>query len=452
MAKSSELFKSICGFTDEQTSLLPEDIFQRLNTDSRKVDSGQWFLPLVGERFDGHDYIEKAMADGAEGYFYSDPNHIPKNKNSIRVTDTLKFYGQIAKIWRILNEFKVIAVTGSSGKTTFKELLNVFLEEHGITHRTTGNYNNEIGVPISILSAPGNSDYAIIEMGARHLGDLKYLSQITLQDVSVLLNVGNAHIGEFGSFENLVKTKCEIVKYAPTTANAVINGDQEIISEELSDDTHNKIRFSESESSQVKYIGTANSTLKFEVDSYGEVSVKIPYWHDAFPINIAAVLATLLALEIPIEKEYKCLKEFEGLQGRFKIIKRDALTIIDDCYNANLDSMKVGIASVAKNFDMDQTTLILGDMLELGEDSKKYHLEIAKFIDQLGKRPKMVISIGQNSKEISDYASSVGISSNHYEKVEDYLKNIETLKAYDDILYLKGSNSIKLNKIIDYFS
>ena len=242
------------------------------------------------------------------------------------------------------------------------------------------------------------------------------------------------------------------MKYAPTLANAVINGDQDVISTELSDDTHNKIRFSKSTPSQVKYLETIDSILKFEVASYAEVSVKIPYWHDSFPINIAAVLATLLALEIPIEKQYKCLNEFEGLQGRFKIIKKDKLTIIDDCYNANLDSMKVGIASVAKNFNMDQTTLVLGDMLELGEESKNYHLEIAKFIEQQDKKPKSIITIGHNSKEISEYASKVGISSKHFEKVEEYLKNIETLKAYDDILYLKGSNSIKLNKIIDYFS
>ena len=151
-----------------------------------------------------------------------------------------------------INNFQ-IAITGSSGKTTFKELLNVFLQEHGITHRTSGNLNNEIGVPISLISTPYNADYSIIEMGARHVGDLDYLSRIAQQNVSVLLNVGNAHIGEFGNFENLVKLN-EIVKSAPMDATAIINADQFEIIEELNQDMHNRITFSQNQESDVKVL------------------------------------------------------------------------------------------------------------------------------------------------------------------------------------------------------
>ena len=243
MSNRSDLFKSICGFTEKDISLIPNNIFTIINTDSRTIKKGDWFLPLVGEKFDGHQYIEKAMRDGASGYFYSDEKFKDIDTNSIKVLDTRKLFGQLATTWRKINNFQVIAITGSSGKTTFKELLNVFLQEHGITHRTSGNFNNEIGVPISLISTPYNADYSIIEMGARHVGDLDYLSRIAQQNVSVLLNVGNAHIGEFGNFENLVKTKCEIVKSAPMDATAIINADQFEIIEELNQDRHNRITF-----------------------------------------------------------------------------------------------------------------------------------------------------------------------------------------------------------------
>ena len=450
MTEIQRILQSVTQLSPEVCSRIPDNIFELLNTDSRTIKEGQWFLPFKGESFDGHKYIETALEQGASGFFYSDDKY-QNLENGIKVSDTREFYGQLATAWRRIHDFKIIAVTGSSGKTTYKELLSLFLEEHGIIYKTRKNFNNEIGVPLTILETPKTADYLILEMGARHVGDLKYLSKIAEQNVSVVLNVGNAHIGEFGSFSNLVKTKCEIIKFGPRDSIGIVNADQSEILDELSDDTHRKIYFSTEQNGDVHLISDSEDYILYKINEK-EVKVRIPYQHVAFAPNISAILATLLALEIELDKEYRCLSEFSGLEGRFKVLKLSKKTIVDDCYNANLDSMKVGLSSFKKGFDLEKSTLIIGDMLELGEDSKKYHLEIGRYIHELSEKIGSIVTIGTDSKEISDYLSQLNYKTRHFDTVDEYIKIVETLSPSNDILYLKGSNGIKLSKIIDYYS
>ena len=436
--------------------LVPNDLPNLLNTDSRSLQAGQWFLPIRGQHYDGHDYIPLAMAKGAAGFFYqvSHAKHLDDEhrKFGIEVADTTLALQQLARWWRQKMGCTVIGITGSSGKTTVKEMTGIMLQHFAPVLMTEGNYNNEIGVALTLCRLKPEHKYAVIEMGARHKGNIAFLSAMVEQDIGVLLNVGSAHVAEFGGPLKVLETKMEIAA-APTL---VFGSDDERISAAM-DKLSNKtvIRFAERSASEVNLTrvsldGLGSVQLTFKIGDQN-LNLESNFYHNRFAINIGACLAIGLALKLDLKECIRGLEAFHGVKGRFKVHRLDERLLIDDSYNANPESMKSGLSTLHEAYGQRQICLVLGDMLELGESSEDFHRMIGAYSASEVK-PVRLLTVGTMARWIADEALSCGMkkaSIQVFENVDALMDGISDLWKDCDLIYVKGSNGMQLTKFVD---
>ena len=430
-------------------------------SDSRTITDGTWFVPIRGELFDGHKFINTAMENGAKGFIYDKDSlydfHEKYREYGIMVTDTLLAYQYIAAGWRTtLSKTRIAAITGSVGKTTTKEMISCVFRNAGNCFSTQGSFNNEIGVPKSVLAIKKTDDYAILEFGAKRLGNIKFLCEIAKPDIAVLLNVGVAHLGIFGSLDNLRNTKLEIFRDSPKHAVLVVHRDDEKNFIPAKETGKSLISFGHHPESDVRIMKTDVDTAK------GHTRIELQYknktynaliksCHKAFPVNAAAALATGAAASIPMDVAIKGLEAFEPVAGRFKVLRGPNLVAIDDTYNANPDSMKAGILSVVEQFPGKKMNLLLGGMLELGDDSAKMHAEIGEF---LAKYPvNHLVTVGADAKYIGEgFNASIENPREikHFTTVEEAIKSAENILNGADVLFVKGSNGIGLTQFLTH--
>ncbi len=436
---------------------LPTNLPALIHTDSRTLRAGQWFVPIVGANFDGHTYIAEVIQKGALGFFYNqDRTHlVPLALLSlgIAVEDTTRALQELAKSWRLSqNQLKVVGITGSSGKTTLKELSSLMLSEIGSTLKTEGSLNNELGVPLTLCRLNKEHKFAVIEMGARHIGDIGFLSQFVCQDIGVLANVGTAHVGEFGGVENILKAKMEISQ----AQTCIYLRDDERIHKAMSLlPGKTLISFGQHPESDVRwldtsFLGTGDIHLRFLIRGQ-ELEGTFPYFHDSFPINVACSLAIGLGLQIDLNLALKGLQRFAGLKGRFQVHRLQDLILIDDAYNANPHSMLSGLETLRKAYSAKSKTIILGDMNELGESSEQSHRDIGRYC-ALHFSSDRLITIGKQAEWIADQALRDGMKAQQistYPQVESFLSHLQQQVEGTQLLYVKASNSLKLNKIIE---
>ena len=435
---------------------VPADLPALIETDSRKIQAGQWYVPIIGDSHDGHVFIESASKAGASGFLYA-RSHAGKLapdllKKGIAVDDTYKAVQALASWWRSEHaDCLVVGITGSSGKTSVKELCAETLSSIAPTLKTVGSLNNELGVPLTLLKLNSTHRFAVIEMGARHRGDIAFLTQIVKQSVGVLLNVGSAHVGEFGSPEKILEAKMEIAA-AP---QAVYFRDDSRIHDAMAEQSRQTYSFGRTSFADVQVVndtcdteGRLHLTLKIKG---AEKSLVLPYYHEMFGLNVASVLAIALSLGLNAEDCFEGLKAYTGIKGRFQVHRLGEFTLIDDAYNANPHSMKAGLETVRKAFPDKRKIIILGDMRELGEETEAAHREIGLYCAEMLK-PDALITIGESSLWLSEEAKVHGIDPRklrHYSKVEDILPELDQLCRRGELLYVKASNSLKLSKIVD---
>ncbi|MGE0171625.1 MAG: UDP-N-acetylmuramoyl-tripeptide--D-alanyl-D-alanine ligase [Oligoflexales bacterium] len=426
----------------------------QISTDSRAIEKGQWFLPLSGQTFNGNTFVDAAMARGAAGFFYES-----KHKNlisasslqyGVEVNDSYLLLCQIAAGWRArFGHLQIVGITGSSGKTTAKELTRLVCEDAGPTLFTPASYNNEIGVPLTLLKINASHKYAIIEMGARHKGDLTHLGKIVQPTVACLLNVGDAHLGEFGSLENLIAAKLEIFIHVFEGATLVVNGDDDRL--RVSPSRDNKvIKFGYGTNVDVKVADNAATLIKISYKGK-TYQVHTEYHHEFLAKNIAAVFAICIAMGINPERVVASVAKFNGLKGRYKIHRLNDKIVIDDAYNANPQSMAAGLKSVSQQFESEKKVLILGDMLELGRDSERSHHKIGEVAGQI--RHCHLITVGNDSKSIGAGARQSGLSPSrhfHFDNIEQFLKDFGNIKELGNVFYVKASHSVGLEKIVEH--
>ncbi|MBC7661772.1 MAG: UDP-N-acetylmuramoyl-tripeptide--D-alanyl-D-alanine ligase [Chitinophagaceae bacterium] len=448
-------FMSSHGWEHKHVSV-PESLPSLVQTDSRKVSVGQWFVPIVGENHDGHTFIEGACEAGAGGFFYAKTYESKLSAalkaKGIAVPDTFKAVQDLAQWWRAQHpNCQVIGITGSSGKTSVKELCSEMLGGIAPTLKTVGSLNNELGVPLTLLQLKLEHKFAVIEMGARHVGDIAFLTKIVQQNVGVLINVGTAHIGEFGGPEKVLEAKMEIAS-AP---HAVYFRDDERIHSAMKKTSAKVTSFGRSPSADVRIISDTCDTqgqLHLTLTAAGkERSFVLPYFHDVYSLNVAAVLAIGLRLGLSIEACLPGLKRYNGIKGRFQIHRLPKLTLIDDAYNANPQSMRAGLETLRKAFPDTRKILILGDMRELGEETEHAHREMGAYCAD-SVRPELLITVGESSLWMEEAARSHGLKTNqlkHFATVEDLMPILADIQSHGDLLYVKASNSLKLSKIID---
>jgi len=414
-----------------------------ISTDSRNIKEDEIFLPLNGEKFNGHDFINNALKLGSMGYFV-DKEHADKaliyynpTRLIISVEDTLEAYLKIAKYVRNKINPKVVAVTGSSGKTTVKEMIYSVLSSKYKTHKSHLNHNNEVGLCQTLLNMPEDTEYLVLEMGMRGLGEIELLSKYAQPDYAVITNVGYSHIGRLGSIENIAKAKCEIVKHM-NPEGILISYEDDLIKKYCS-----------------PKIKTFFYGKNYEISKMTECTTAFTYNKDKYQIPVSGefnVINSIAAIEIGKLAKISAKKINEGLLNyvpvgeRGKIVNLDNnIKILSDCYNANPDSMKAYIDSVLSIYKDSQITLVLGDMAELGDFEDSMHKELGAFLSE--KNFFRLITVGEKAKLIAKSIKNKDISIKSFKKNDEAANYLRENMVADSVIMLKASRCMKLEEI-----
>ena len=421
-------------------------------TDTRNIKHGDLFFALIGENSDGHNFITKeSMKDCACAIVSKDiDTEIPY----VKVDNTLFALGRFAKYYKSLFNVKTIGITGSVGKTSTKELLSLMLEELGPSLKNKGNFNNEIGVPLTIFELDKNHKTLVCEMGMRGSGQIDYLANIVKPDIGIITNIGMAHIELLGDQDNIADAKSELLTHlSKRTSLSVINRDCKYFDFMKSKSLCQILSFGEHESSDIRLVKTIyeNEKIYFTIDTpFGKIEdlmISIPAKH--YVINALSAIGTAKFLGVSDDFIRYTLSDFSNADGRFTLKKSClGINVIDDTYNANPISMTEAIKTFTK-IDAKRHIVILGDMLELGDYAKISHLEIGKEVVKSGVH--QIFTVGTLAKEIGNGAISEGFNKDNIESFPDS----ETMKLNlsklgfksGDLILIKGSRSMRMEII-----
>lgn len=423
--------------------------------DSRNIKRGDWFFALKGERLDGHNFIEEVIQKGASGVFVGKDYTKKIPISSIRVKDTMTAYHSIAHGWRKLlpDSLNIISLTGSVGKTTVKNLLLKMLSPFEKTYASPGNKNTHFSVPQCLFELNSSYKYAILEFGARHPGDIKTLTKMTEPKISLCLNAKSSHLEIFKSLEALQDTKLQILRDAPESSICIVLRDDETLYEKAQKLNRDLLSFGFHEKADIRILECkqekSGALIRLEVEGL-EHSTHLPFYHESHAFNVAAALSVAYALKLPLEESLKNLESFSGLEGRYQVLKlKSGLSLVDDTYNASPESMKAGLQSFHKTFAQQKKILILGDMKELGSISKESHINIAHECVSID--PIKLITVGTETLALKEKALELGMNKDevyHFENVEKLLPELTKLINGAESIYIKGSLSMNLKKIV----
>ena len=453
--------KILCG--DEK---IPCNHFVR---DSREVKEGDVYVALKGERFDGNDFCQSAIDNGAKVCIVSKDvrekendtklvnteadkinNSIKENKVTIiKVEDTLKALQEIATYKRMQYNIPVVAVTGSVGKTSTKDLIASVVSQKYNTLKTKGNYNNEIGLPLTILGLT-NEEAMVVEMGMNHLGEIRKLTNIAKPTVAVITNIGTAHIGNLGSRENILKAKLEIIEGLQGNT-VVINNDNDLLHKWVNENKEKYNIITYGIKNKSKYMATDIKSFEdkseFKVvcekdESINNKMVTVPVGGEHFILNSLCAIAVGEYLNVPTEKIINGIANLELTKKRMEVLtSKSGATVINDTYNANYDSMKAAITYL-KEIKDKRKIAVLGDMLELGDYSKELHEKVGEEVDE---SIDILITIGKEAKYIAEKAKAKQII--ECKDNEEAVRKLKELGTKDDAILLKASNGMKFFEI-----
>ncbi|MBP2169770.1 UDP-N-acetylmuramoyl-tripeptide--D-alanyl-D-alanine ligase [Erwinia toletana] len=418
-----------------------------VTTDTRKVSAGALFIALQGERFDAHDFVAEAMANGAAALLVS--KHLPVAVPQVVVKDTRLALGQLAAWVRQQSSARVVALTGSSGKTSVKEMTAAILRECGETLYTAGNLNNDIGVPLTLLRLNTEHQYAVIELGANHQGEIAYTTDLTRPESALVNNLAAAHLEGFGSLAGVAKAKGEIFNGLPANGTAIINADSHDWPHWQSH-LHNKTvwRFAPEQQPDSDFwaseIRFATQGTEFTLHTpAGAVAITLPLPGRHNIANALAAAALALSVDAPLSAIQQGLATLQAVPGRlFPIVLNRSQLLLDDSYNANVGSMTAAAQVLA---DMPgYRVLVVGDMAELGDEAAECHREVGEAARLAG--IDKVLSVGSLSKGISD-ASGVG---EHFgEKAAVTERLLSLLSEHQEMTILvKGSRSAAMEQVV----
>jgi len=431
-----------------------------VSTDSRKIGAGEVFWALTGERYDGHDFVEHAVNRGAAGVVveagrrYTIPNG--RNPFVISVMDSLKALGDFAAWWRRQHRVTVIAITGSVGKTTTKEMAACILELGGATLKNPGNYNNLIGLPLTLLSLEPGHQRVVLEMGMNRPGEIARLAEIADPDVGVITNVGMAHVKGLGNLKSVAKAKVELVEKLSQSAHAVLNGDDRLLLRTASVFRKEMISFGLGKGNDVRGRRVRNKGregIGYDLEYRGvswPVNVRVPGVQQVY--NSLAAATACLCLKESFEHIVQGLSHFAGIKGRFLLIPlAEGVTLVDDTYNANPQSLNAALRSL-KAFINERSRIIvaLGDMLELGDAAVPAHKNAGRRIAQLG--TKYFVAIGEYAPVMTKAAEQAGMPKMKVEVARTHAEMVKKIKGNmrpGDLIFLKGSRRMALEKVVE---
>ena len=418
------------------------------NIDTRKLEAGQMFVALQGTR-DGHDFIDIAFEKGAAAVLCT---HCDKDYPAIVVPDTRIALGEIAKQERLRLGMKVVAITGSVGKTTTKEMVAAVLSKTYRTGKTPVNHNNDIGLPMTVLGMADDTQVAVLEMGMNHFREIAYLSNIAKPDVAVIVNVGTMHIENLGSVDGILKAKLEILEGMEPGGFVVLNGDNSKlwgVREKMMEVTY----FGEQNPEctvRAADVTTQDGKIGFTaIYADGRFSVELPVEGMHHVSDALAAIAVGLKMGVSPENIGAALGNFRNADGRQEIYRAGDYTIIQDCYNAGPESMAAALEVL--NGKSGRKIAVLGDMLELGSCTQAEHYKVGR---TAAEKADILLSFGPNSAKMQGGAITGGMSESAARAFENREKLAEVLTSIvrpGDVILFKGSRGMRMELILEQF-
>lgn len=438
--------------TGAKTNFSGEIIFSDVTTDSRKISENVLFVALKGEKFNGEDFAEDSLKNGAAAVLVSNSAKNISSDRVLRVDDTLTAYQKISKIWRDRFKIPVVAITGSNGKTTTKDLTAAALSSLGEIQKTSANFNNEIGVPLTLLGISEKNRAAVVEIGMRGLGQIENLAKIVQPNIGIVTNVNETHIEILGSIENIAKAKGELVEAIPEGGTVILNADNKF-TEEMKKFAKNGVKIftyglENSADFMAENILVKESSTEFNLKYDGKIfNFEVPVIGRHNVSNSLAAIAAGVSLGISLKNIQKGFSTLATTKMRFEVIRRDGVTIVNDAYNASPASMRAAIQTVAEIYE-NRKIAVLGDMLELGEISEKVHREVGA---ELAKNNfEILVTYGELGKFIADGAKNAGLKNIFVTTThEDAAKKILEIMQKDDVILFKASHGMHFEKIIE---
>ncbi|MFJ1752565.1 UDP-N-acetylmuramoyl-tripeptide--D-alanyl-D-alanine ligase [Kitasatospora sp. NPDC088134] len=427
-------------------------------TDNRRIEPGGLFVCVLGERVDGHAFAERAVADGAVAVLATRPVGVP----AILVDDVVVALGRLARaVVARAEDVRTVALTGSAGKTSTKDLIGQLLGKHGETVFPAGSHNNEIGHPLTALRVAPTTRHLVMEMGARHKGDIEYLTGITPPTVGLVLNIGTAHLGEFGSKEAIAEAKGEMVEALSADGVAVLNADDPLVRAMRTRTKARVVLFGESPDADVRATDVrldATGRPRFTLSTpAGSAPVQLRLYGEHHISNALAAAAVAVELGMSVDRVAEALSEAGALsRWRMEVVDRaDGLTVVNDAYNANPESMRAALRTLATMAgtgpERRRTWAVLGEMRELGEDSLDEHDAIGRLAVRLD-ISKLVAVGGREAARMELGARNEGSWGEESVLVSDTDAAIELLRSQvrpGDVVLVKASRSVGLEKVAE---
>lgn len=434
--------------------------FRAVSTDTRTLQPGDLFVALCGERFDGNQFVKEAVAKGAAGVVVS---RVPEEELPVPVVlvdDTLRALGDLAAYRRaLMPNLQVIVITGSSGKTTVKEMCATILAEEYNVLKTEGNYNNLIGMPLTLLRVGYRHDVAVLEIGMNRPGEIARMTEIADPDIGCILNVQNAHLAGLHSVEGVARAKGELFDSGKSWARFCVNADDRRVRALARRHSQEQITFGRKAKARVRAthirnlgeegmrftLHVDNEKARIQISSLGEHSVA----------NALAAAAMAYAAGVSLEQIVRGLSRFTPFDKRLQIEKIGGLKIINDCYNANPSSMQAALETVKGMKRHHRTVAVLGDMLELGEASSKAHRRLGETVACQGF--DYLLAYGEFSRKVVEGALDARMTMKQARQVEtkeaavDWLVNLVSMGELSagDLVLVKGSRGMRMETVIE---
>jgi len=439
----------LCGDTDKE--------IKKISTDSRKTDAESLFIPLRGEKFDGHDFLPAVLEKGVACVLKS-KGEVPDNRGNtavIAVENTLFALGKIAQFYRSMFKIPAVAITGSVGKTTTKEMCALVLSQKYKILKNKGNFNNEIGVPLTVFELDDLHDILISEMGMSGFGEIDRLSDIVRPEIVIMTNIGLSHIEFLGSQENIYKAKSEFVKNMNPKGVVIINGDDKILWSHRNDLVEHVIAVGiENPECDIlaKNVVSKKDSLSFTVEGMGECfDVVIPTEGEHNVYNALSAVALGMLCHVETGAIQRAFSEFVPDGMRLCVINCERYTVINDCYNAAPDSM----AAALKVLGAKETrkVAVLGDIACLGNYSYQAHKNVGA--DVVKNNTDVLITIGKEARLIAESAFEHGMESDRiysFDTTDDALLKIGSIIEKNDTILVKASRVMMLEKITEFLT
>ncbi|NLM06139.1 MAG: UDP-N-acetylmuramoyl-tripeptide--D-alanyl-D-alanine ligase [Tissierellia bacterium] len=448
--KIEDLIKIIGGkpnFNIEGVSVVGAEI------DSRRLKDNMLFVPIIGERVDGHNFFDKAMKKREIVSLWNNNHDKPADGLPvIFVEDTLKALQKLAGFYIRMVDPIVVAITGSNGKTSVKEILSTVLESKYRVFKPEGNFNTDIGLPVSLLNMNEDTEVAVLEMGIDHFGDMDLLSSIANPNIAIVTNIGEAHLDDLLTREGIAKAKLEFIPHMKANSVIIYNGDEPLIEKEM--DKHpvysKKVSYGlGSNNTYIPELLSLDKSLKFILVKPPVPNLEIKALGIHQMLNATAVIACATELDLPMDNIRDGLARAELPKNRTQLERHGEISFLNDTYKSNPAALRAGLDTLYGLGGYKTKIAILGDMLGIGSEALKYHEEIGSELDP--EKLDYVFSMeGEYAKAFTDFAKEkFGDKALHFKNWEDLIGHLKTIDLKGSLIFLKASHSLEFDKLME---